>query len=93
MKGDITKIAEAISLRYKRTHNSHPNLRSKKTMGIIQQNLFWSFAYNIAAVPLAMFGILSPEIASFAMAMSSVSVVTNSLRLKNFMPKLPNKQP
>ncbi|MEK9156850.1 MAG: heavy metal translocating P-type ATPase [Patescibacteria group bacterium] len=76
LKGDIRKIAQAIEL-------------SKATMRTIRQNLFWAFIYNIIGIPLASgifypaFGwLLSPVFAGFAMAMSSVSVVLNSLRLK-----------
>lgn len=76
LHGDITKVTRAISL-------------SKKTMQIIKENLFWAFIYNIVGIPLAA-GILypftgvflSPAFAGLAMAGSSVSVVTNSLRLK-----------
>lgn len=67
--GDISKAAEAIVL-------------SRKTMAIIRENLFWAFAYNTLAIPLAASGKLTPTIASGSMAMSSVSVVANSLRLQ-----------
>ncbi|WP_026893579.1 heavy metal translocating P-type ATPase [Clostridiisalibacter paucivorans] len=71
MKGDLDDIAMAIRL-------------SKRTMKTIKENLFWAFAYNTAGIPLAALGFLNPMIAGAAMAFSSVSVVTNSLRLKRF---------
>jgi Cu+-exporting ATPase len=67
--GDITRVASGIEL-------------SRRTMSVIRQNLFWALGYNTVAIPIAAAGRLNPMIASAAMAMSSVSVLSNSLRLQ-----------
>jgi Cu+-exporting ATPase len=74
MRDDLGAASDALRL-------------ARRTFGIIKGNLFWAFAYNIAAIPVAMLGLLNPLVAGAAMAFSSVFVVSNSLRLRGFTPR------
>ena len=73
MRGDVALVAAALDI-------------SSRTVAKIRQNLFWAFAYNVAGIPLAALGYLNPVVAGAAMAMSSVSVISNALLLKRWRP-------
>ena len=76
MRGDVALVAAAFDI-------------SHRTVAKIRQNLFWAFAYNVAGIPLAALGYLNPVVAGAAMAMSSVSVISNALLLKRWKPPMP----
>ncbi len=80
MRGDPALIPAALDI-------------SRRTYAKIRQNLFWAFVYNLIGIPLAAFGFLNPVLAGAAMALSSVSVVSNALLLKTWKPEDPGAQP
>ena len=75
MRGDPRLVPAALEI-------------SRKTYAKIRQNLFWAFIYNMIGIPLAAFGLLNPVLAGAAMALSSVSVVSNALCLKTWKPEI-----
>ena len=70
VRGHVDRVLEALEI-------------SRSTFRVIRQNLFWAFAYNFIAIPLALLGVLHPVIAEAAMGLSSISVILNSLRIRS----------
>jgi P-type Cu+ transporter len=79
LRGDVSLVASSLEI-------------SRRTVAKIRQNLFWAFAYNVAGIPLAAFGYLSPVVAGGAMALSSLSVVTNALLLSRWRPRAADRK-